>query len=103
MAMTKRELEDLNEQQQATMATLRAEVTRLREENASLSEQLARLTEWSEISMTYYQRLKRSYGNLIVTGLTTEETEISGTIMSAAAGRAAMGEDGEPCDDSWWD
>lgn len=72
MALTKRELEDLNERLQATIATLRAEMARLREENVSLSEQLALLTDWSETSATYYRRLKRSYESLITTGRSTD-------------------------------
>jgi hypothetical protein len=73
MAMTKRELEDLNEHLQGTIATLRAGIARLRAENASLSEQLERLSAWSETSATYYRRLKQSYENLVATAMKTGE------------------------------
>ena len=71
MALTKRELEDLNERLQGTIATLRAAVARLRAENASLSEQLEQLIDWSETSATHYRRLKRSYERLSATARDT--------------------------------
>lgn len=99
MALTKRELEDLNERLQGTIVTLREEMARLRAENASLSEQLALLTDWSETSATYYRRLKRCYENLSATANTADGTEISVTPASVGAGRAGAGEDGDPCGD----
>ena len=76
MALTKRELEDLNERLQGTIAALRAEIARLRAENTSLSEQLEQLTDWSETSATYYRQQKRSYESLTATAGTANETEM---------------------------
>ena len=67
MAVTKRELEDINERLQETIAALRAENARLSEENRSLCERLEQLTAWSETSWTHYQQLKTSYERLFAT------------------------------------